>query len=232
MNSGVTMAQSFAPDSVSLGARQLLCERDDRVLFDGLDLEVRNGDLLQLAGPNGAGKTTLLRLLAGLNRDYEGELLWHDQPLYDCFAEYAARRVYLGHLAAIKRALTPLENLRWLMSPWQSTGLRVQEDDLWRALEEVQLGGFEETPCNQLSAGQQRRVGLSRLALVPAPLWILDEPFTALDVEGVAWLEQRIQQQVAAAGAVIITSHHALQGIPSLRRLELGARAGRREVQV
>ncbi|MCY0963755.1 cytochrome c biogenesis heme-transporting ATPase CcmA [Parathalassolituus penaei] len=219
------MALSFAADSVSLSARQLLCERDDRVLFENLDLDVRNGDLLQLAGPNGAGKTTLLRLLAGLNRDYEGDLLWHAEPLHDCFAEYAANRVYLGHLAAIKRALTPIENLRWLMSPWQNAGLELHEDDLWQALAEVQLGGFEDTPCNQLSAGQQRRVGLSRLALVPAPLWILDEPFTALDVEGVSWLEERIQRQVAAGGAVIITSHHALQGIPSLRRLELGVRA-------
>ena len=220
------MALSFAADSVFLSARQLLCERDDRVLFENLDLDVRNGDLLQLAGPNGAGKTTLLRLLAGLNRDYDGDLLWQNEPLHDCFAEYAAQRVYLGHLAAIKRALTPIENLRWLMSPWQSSGLDVSDDELWQALAEVQLAGFEETPCNQLSAGQQRRVGLSRLALVPAPLWILDEPFTALDVEGVAWLEARIQRQVAAGGAVIITSHHALQGIPSLRRLELGVRAG------
>ncbi|MDO6749269.1 ATP-binding cassette domain-containing protein, partial [Gilvimarinus sp. 1_MG-2023] len=95
-------------------------------------------------------------------------------------------------------------------------------DDLWQALEDVELGGYEETPCNQLSAGQQRRVGLSRLAIVPAPLWILDEPFTALDVAGVAWLEARIQQHVARNGAVIITSHHALQNIPSLKRLDLG----------
>lgn len=88
---------------IDLEARQLFCERDDRVLFDELDLRVKNGDLLQLAGPNGAGKTTLLRLLSGLNRDYEGELLWNGQPLYDDYSSYAAQRLYQGHLAAVKK---------------------------------------------------------------------------------------------------------------------------------
>lgn len=225
------MTRTFAADTVSLSARQLYCERDDRVLFEGLDLQVGNGDLLQLAGPNGAGKTTLLRLLAGLNRDFEGELLWQGESLHDVYTEYAASRLYLGHLAAIKRALTPLENLRWLMSGWQQQA-GLTDDDYWQALDAVALAGFEDTPCNQLSAGQQRRVGLSRLMLVPTPLWILDEPFTALDVAGVDWLETRIQQHVAAGGAVVITSHHALQGIPSLRRLELGVRGGSAEVAV
>ncbi len=218
------MANRYSDNSVSLSATQLYCERDDRVLFDRLNLAVNNGDLLQLAGPNGAGKTTLLRLLAGLNRDFDGALQWHGQLLSAVFSDYARQRLYLGHLAAIKRALTPLENLRWLVSPWMAAEQPavITEDDLWRALEAVELGGYEETPCNQLSAGQQRRVGLSRLAIVPAPLWILDEPFTALDIAGVAWLETQIQQHVARNGAVIITSHHALQNIPSLTRLDLG----------
>ncbi|MDP2609161.1 MULTISPECIES: cytochrome c biogenesis heme-transporting ATPase CcmA [unclassified Oceanobacter] len=218
------MANRYTDNSVSLSASELYCERDDRVLFERLNLTVKNGDLLQLAGPNGAGKTTLLRLLVGLNRDFDGDLLWHGEPLTQVFADYASQRLYLGHLAALKRALTPLENLRWLVSPWMSTESAsvITDDDLWQALEDVELGGYEETPCNQLSAGQQRRVGLSRLAIVPAPLWILDEPFTALDVAGVAWLEARIQQHVARNGAVIITSHHALQNIPSLKRLDLG----------
>ncbi|MFK4752239.1 cytochrome c biogenesis heme-transporting ATPase CcmA [Oceanobacter antarcticus] len=218
------MANRYSDNSVSLSATQLYCERDDRVLFDRLNLAVNNGDLLQLAGPNGAGKTTLLRLLAGLNRDFDGALQWHGQPLSVVFSDYARQRLYLGHLAAIKRGLTPLENLRWLVSPWMSaeSAAVITDDDLWRALEAVELGGYEETPCNQLSAGQQRRVGLSRLAIVSAPLWILDEPFTALDIAGVAWLETQIQQHVARNGAVIITSHHALQNIPSLTRLDLG----------
>ena len=203
---------------IDLQARQLLCERDDRVLFEQLDVAVGNGDLLQLAGPNGAGKTTLLRLLAGLNRDYEGELLWCGEPLTDDFSAYASQRLYQGHLAAVKKALTPLENLRWLVSSWN-----VSDDQLWAALDEVELGGYEETACQQLSAGQQRRVALARLCVAPTPLWILDEPFTALDKAGVRWLEGRLQRQVESGGAVIITSHHALENIASLRQLELGS---------
>ncbi|MCD8522040.1 MAG: cytochrome c biogenesis heme-transporting ATPase CcmA [Saccharospirillaceae bacterium] len=203
---------------IDLQARKLLCERDDRVLFEQLDVAVGNGDLLQLAGPNGAGKTTLLRLLAGLNRDYEGELLWRGEPLTDDFSAYASQRLYQGHLAAVKKALTPLENLRWLVSSWN-----VSDDQLWAALDEVELGGYEETACQQLSAGQQRRVALARLCVAPTPLWILDEPFTALDKAGVRWLEGRLQRQVEGGGAVIITSHHALENIASLRQLELGS---------
>ena len=223
------MSTSFAADSVDLIARSLYCERDDRVLFQNLDLQVTNGRLLQLAGPNGAGKTTLLRLLAGLNRDFDGELLWQGESLHRVYPEYAHERLYLGHLAAIKRALTPIENLRWLVSPWMTSeqAYAITEDQLWDALEQVKLAGYEETPCQQLSAGQQRRVGLARLAIVPAPLWILDEPFTALDVDGVQWLEEQIQRQVARNGAVVITSHHALQNIPSLVRLDLGVLVNR-----
>ncbi|MFY9178426.1 MAG: cytochrome c biogenesis heme-transporting ATPase CcmA [Venatoribacter sp.] len=215
------MLSSYQHLPVSLQAQGLHCERDDRVLFSDLNVHIQNGDLLQLAGPNGAGKTTLLRLLAGLNRDYQGELLWQGQNLYDDFPAYAEKRLYQGHLAAIKKALTPIENLRWSTSVWQA-----EESQLWHALEEVELLGFEETPCQQLSAGQQRRVALARLCVAPTPLWILDEPFTALDKAGVAWLEAKLQQQVQAGGAVVITSHHALEGVASLRRLELGVQGG------
>lgn len=210
---------------IDLQARQLYCERDDRVLFADLDLQLGNGELLQLVGPNGAGKTTLLRLLAGLNRDYDGDLLWCGENLVQVYSEYAQQRLYMGHLSAVKKALTPIENLRWLSSAWA-----VSDDELWQALDQVHLYGFEETPCQQLSAGQQRRVGLARLALGksaaggigPAPLWILDEPFTALDKEGVQWLESCLQKHVESNGSVIITSHHALENIASLRQLELG----------
>lgn len=208
---------------IDLKAQALFCERDDRVLFQQLDVQVSNGDLLQLVGPNGAGKTTLLRLLAGLNHDYQGDVLWCGQPMAKVYPDYAAQRLYMGHLSAVKKVLTPIENLRWLTAAWA-----VSDEQLWQALDAVQLYGYEETPCQQLSAGQQRRVGLARLALAPqgtgpAPLWILDEPFTALDKAGVAWVEQRLQQHVESGGAVIITSHHALEGIASLRQLDLGA---------
>lgn len=212
------MPARYGNTPIALHALQLRCERDDRVLFDDLNVAVVNGDLLQLSGPNGAGKTTLLRLLAGLNRDYSGELRWNGSDIYADFSAYAAQRLYQGHLAAVKKSLTPLENLRWLVSSWA-----VDDDALWAALDEVELGGYEETPCQHLSAGQQRRVALARLCVAPAPLWILDEPFTALDKAGVRWLEGKLLQQVNDGGAVVITSHHALDTIGSLQRLELGS---------
>lgn len=203
--------------SIQLQAYKLYCERDDRVLFDHLDMSLGNGELLQISGPNGSGKTTLLRLLAGLNQDFEGDVLWHKRPLGSVYTEYAQQRLFMGHLSAVKKALTPIENLRWLTSGWS-----VSEDALWDALKQVKLAGYEDTLCQQLSAGQQRRVALARLCVTPAPLWILDEPFTALDVHGVSWLETQLQQHVERGGSVLITSHHALQGIPSLRQLQLG----------
>ena len=218
------MTALFDSNSVLLEAQDLYCERDDRVLFSDFNIAIKNGDLVQLSGPNGAGKTTLLRLLAGLNRDYQGKLLWQGNNLYKDFYTYASQRLYQGHLAAVKKPLTPLENLRWLTSSWQ-----VNEDDLLHALEQVELGGYEDTPCQQLSAGQQRRVALARLCIAPMPLWILDEPFTALDKYGVAWLEGMLQKHIERNGAVIVTSHHALENIGKLKRIELGQHSGSAE---
>lgn len=201
-----------------LSAHNVSCERDDRLLFEDLSLAVKQGDLIQLVGPNGAGKTTLLRLMAGLNQDFEGEVRWCDENIQDCFQDYARQRLYIGHLSAIKKVLTPLENLRWFVSSWPE----VKEDDLWQALEEVTLAGYEDVPCQQLSAGQQRRVALARLLVTPTPLWILDEPFTALDKAGVAWLETQLARHVERGGSVLITSHHALSDISALRQIELG----------
>ena len=211
------MALTNAEQNFALKAINIRCERDDRVLFNDLSFQVKGGDLSQLAGPNGSGKTTLLRILSGLNRDYQGDVYWGDSPLVQVFEHYAQQRLYMGHLSAVKKNLTPIENLRWLMAQEQ-----VPEADLWQALEQVDLLGYEETLCQYLSAGQQRRVALSRLIATKKPLWVLDEPFTALDKLGVAWLEQQLQQHVTAGGAVIITSHHALEGIAGLQQLTLG----------
>lgn len=201
-----------------LTANQVRCERDDRVLFENLDLSVTQGDLIQLVGPNGAGKTTLLRLMAGLNQDFEGKVCWQGSNIRRCFHDYARQRLYIGHLSAIKKVLTPLENLRWFVSSWPE----VTEESLWQALEEVTLVGYEDVPCQQLSAGQQRRVALARLLVTPTPLWILDEPFTALDKAGVSWLEGQLARHVKQGGSVLITSHHALNDIPGLQQIELG----------
>ena len=203
-----------------LSIHDVSCERDDRILFENLNLAVKQGDLIQLVGPNGAGKTTLLRLMAGLNQDFEGEVRWQGENIQNCFQNYARQRLYIGHLSAIKKVLTPLENLRWFVSGWPE----VKEGALWQALDQVALAGYEDVPCQQLSAGQQRRVALARLLVTPTPLWILDEPFTALDKAGVDWLESQLAQHVETGGSVLITSHHALSDIPLLRQIELGMR--------
>lgn len=202
-----------------LTVKDLYCERDERVLFAGLSFEVRPGTLWQIQGANGSGKTTLLRILAGLNVDHGGEILWQGQPRKKLQMEYQQALFFLGHSPAINRTLTPMQNLRWFCA------LQGFADDaaIRAALAEHGLAGYEDIPCYQMSAGQQRRVSLSRLLLSPAPLWIIDEPFTALDKQGVAELEQRISHKAQSGGAVILTTHHSLQVQHPLSVLNLDA---------
>lgn len=192
-------------------------ERDDRWLFAGLSETVRYGDLLQVAGPNGAGKTTLLRILTTALRPVEGELRYRGQGIAQCREAYLANLLYIGHQPGIKLELTPLENLRWLQ---RLQGGQYRESELERALAQVGLQGYEDAPCHQLSQGQTRRVALARLYLSRAPLWILDEPFAAIDKQGVANLEALFGQHCASGGAVILSTHQDLAG-SSQRVLDL-----------
>lgn len=202
-----------------LDVQHLYCERDERVLFAQLSFSVQSGTLLQIQGANGSGKTTLLRILAGLNTEYSGDILWRGQPRRKVQAEYQQALFFLGHSPAINRTLTPMQNLRWFCALQG-----ISDDDAIRAaLAEQGLRGYEDIPCYQMSAGQQRRVSLSRLLLSSAPLWILDEPFTALDKQGVAELERRISNKAASGGAVILTTHHSLQVEHPLSVLNLDA---------
>ncbi len=207
-----------------LAAAKLYCERDERVLFAGLDFTVREGQVLQVAGANGSGKTTLLRILCGLNPDYQGDILWQGSNVAAAPEQYRAALFYLGHSPAINKTLTPLQNLRWFCA------LRGVQDDtaVITALAQLGLAGYEDIPCYQMSAGQQRRVSLARLQLSGASLWILDEPFTALDRHGVADLEMRIADFAGSGGAVILTTHHQLQLACELTVLNLDTLAGRR----
>jgi heme exporter protein A len=202
-----------------LTVANLSCERDERVLFAELNFSVPAGTLLQIQGSNGSGKTTLLRILSGLNRDYSGELLWQNQPIAQARFDYQQALFYLGHSPAINRTLSPLQNLRWFCA------LQGFVDDaaIVAALAEQGLQGYEDIPCYQMSAGQQRRVSLARLSLSQAALWILDEPFTALDKKAVAELEQRLCRKVQSGGAVIFTTHHELQVGYPLTSLNLDA---------
>lgn len=197
-----------------LELRNLGCERDERLLFSGLDVQLFPGDVVQIGGPNGAGKTTLLRALAGISTDFHGQIRYAGQALPGAAWEFAGDSLYLGHLPGIKKALTPAENLEWYKA---QSGAAVSIND---ALAAVGLYGYEDTPCYQLSAGQLRRVALARLHLSRARIWILDEPFTAIDKLGVSQLEALIAQQSVKGGVVILTSHQDLT-LPQLRMVNL-----------
>jgi heme exporter protein A len=202
-----------------LAVDDLHCERDERVLFSRLSFDVTPGSLLQVQGANGSGKTTLLRILAGLNQDFTGNLYWQGRPRASVLNEFQQSLFYLGHAPSVNRTLTPLQNLRWFCA------LQGYADDsaILAALTAQGLAGYAEIPCYQLSAGQQRRVSLARLELTAAALWILDEPFTALDRLAVAALELRLSRHAAAGGAVVLTTHHPLKTPSPLSILDLDA---------
>lgn len=197
-----------------LEARELLCERDERTLFSGLSFTLNAGEWVQITGSNGAGKTTLLRLLTGLSRPDAGEVLWQGQPLHQVRDSYHQNLLWIGHQPGIKTRLTALENLHF----YHRDGDTAQ---CLEALAQAGLAGFEDIPVNQLSVGQQRRVALARLWLTRATLWILDEPFTAIDVNGVDRLTQRMAQHTEQ-GIVILTTHQPLNVAESkIRRISL-----------
>ncbi len=209
-----------------LHVKGLSCERDDRMLIRDLAFDLHGGEILQIEGPNGSGKTTLIRILCGLSDDYEGELHWRGQPRHRNDDRFRQEHLYFGHLTGIKTSLSPRENLRWILQ-LKGVGERgpVLDAAIETALEKVGLASYEDVPVYALSAGQKRRVALARLQVEPAQLWVLDEPFTAIDRKGVAELEALIQQHATRGGSVLLTTHHAL-AVPGLRKLQLGLGGG------
>ncbi|NOQ13495.1 MAG: cytochrome c biogenesis heme-transporting ATPase CcmA [Methyloprofundus sp.] len=191
---------------MTLEVKNLFCERDERVLFANFSLQINAAEVVQIIGQNGSGKTTLLRILCGLSDAYTGDIFWQGKALDESRDEYYQAMLYVGHLAGVKGSLTAEENLRWMMQLDKS----LNKCSIMEALKQVGLYGFEDVPCHSLSAGQQRRVGLARLYLSSAPLWILDEPFTALDKKGVGEKEALIANHVHDGGSVILTTHHDL----------------------
>ena len=181
----------------------LACRRGERLVFTGLSFRIAAGAALLLRGPNGSGKSSLLRCMAGLLSPVAGVQTWNDQPLALDVDGHRSRLRYLGHQDAVKPALTVLENLVL----WQQLHGRHDVAAIGRALAGLGLDRLAELPARLLSAGQRRRVALARLLASPAPLWLLDEPTTALDDEGVARFARMVVDHRASGGLVALSSH-------------------------
>jgi len=212
----IESVNNASSSAILLEVRELYCERDDRILFQHLNFQLNSGEVLQVQGSNGSGKTTLLRIICGINDNYSGTIYWQGREIIDQTEEFFSALLYLGHRVGVSKVLTPIENLRWSCSLQR----KVSDEAIYAALATVGLRGFEESQCFTLSAGQQQRVSLARLLLSEAKIWILDEPFTTLDSTGVAQLESMLYEHANRGGAVLVTTHHALQ-VPKLLRLSL-----------
>ncbi|WP_341677466.1 cytochrome c biogenesis heme-transporting ATPase CcmA [Niveibacterium sp. SC-1] len=195
----------------------LACVRGDRELFASLDFELHAGECLHVRGANGAGKTSLLRQLAGLSRPASGKVLWNGTDIARDSDDYRAALLYLGHPSGVKDDLTVIENLRIAAA---IDGGALDEGDALSALGRIGLNGRADLPVRVLSQGQRRRALLARLIVRPARIWILDEPFTALDVRAVGLVGELLSEHLAQGGMAVLTSHQAVP-LAGARELEL-----------
>ncbi|MCK9531327.1 MAG: cytochrome c biogenesis heme-transporting ATPase CcmA [Gammaproteobacteria bacterium] len=197
-----------ATQSPSFSVSGLSFTRNDELLFSDLEFHLAPGEVLLVEGQNGSGKTTLLRTLCGLAMPSDGEIRWCGRDIREVRPEFFADLAYVGHCAGLKGELTPVENLAFTQATQQARHDVAPTDALAR------LGlpeNCEWVPSRCLSAGQQRRVALARLLVTQARLWVLDEPFTALDLAGRRQIETMLAEHAAAGGIAILTTHHVLE---------------------
>ncbi len=200
----------------------LACERGERLLFAALSFRVEPGTCLHVVGENGAGKTSLLRIVCGLLAPTAGEVRWRGTPTRRLREAFWGELAYVGHLNGVKDDLTAAENVRFAAA---IAGRACGQEDARAALRALGLAGFEDRPARTLSQGQRRRVALARLqSAAAATLWVLDEPYTALDARGAAVLNALIGGHLARGGIVMLTTHQPVDLPGRVERLELAAR--------
>ncbi len=206
----------------TLRATGLDCVRGERRLFGGLAFELGNGGLLQVSGPNGSGKTSLLRMVCGLLPPAAGAIEWNGSRIRSLAEDYNANLVYIGHLNAAKDELNARETLGLAA---RLAGLPADPASVAEALEGFGMAGFDRLPCKVLSQGQKRRLALSRLKLCASrALWVLDEPFAALDSAGIAVMRTVLEEHLARGGLALLTTHQAVPvAAPLMQTIELGA---------
>ena len=207
-----------------LEVSNLECIRGERSLFAGVGFRLDAGELLSLQGSNGSGKTSLLRILCGLAHPAAGDVRWRGEPIGALGEDYRRELCYLGHHNAIKEELTPLENL---LAAAHLADEDLDEGAALDALELVGLAGREELACRYLSQGQKRRVALARLVNERRPLWVLDEPYVALDAAAIELVAGLIGAHLQRGGLAVLTTHQTVEvAAGAVRELVLGASSG------
>lgn len=199
----------------SLQAKDLCCQRDQRILFNQLNFELIAGEILLLDGGNGCGKTTLLKILCGFRQADSGALFWNGTAISD--TDYLNTLAFVGHSNGHKQELTVRENLSYFQA-LRKPGHYSQDE----ALESMKLEGIKDRLVSHLSAGQKRRLALARLLTTNSQLWLLDEPFTSLDKMGISIFETLMNNHIQQGGMIVLTSHHELSlPFKSLKRIQL-----------
>jgi heme exporter protein A len=206
-------------NSTLLEIRDLGCQRNDRLLFEGLDFTLEPGQMLVVEGPNGCGKTSLLRILTGLRLADSGEVLWRGEAINRLAGDYFEQLTYVGHHDGVKHELSCLENLRLARAMGLPSSIELDQ-----VLEQVNLYAYGETEVGSMSAGQKRRLALARLLATNSIFWILDEPFTSLDKTSMSMFAALFERHLEQGGLIVMTSHHDIS-LPrqSVQRLQLGA---------
>ena len=187
--------------------KQLESIRRDNILFQDINFQLNDGELLQIDGVNGSGKSTMLRICAGLTQASEGNVYWNEKSINECRYQYQQVMTYIGHTNGVKDALTAKENLNVIHA------LSGREDRLDHnlILKQIGLPDMEDVLLGKMSAGQKRRIGLTRLIINASKLWLLDEPFTSLDVIGKGIIEKLIVNHCQNGGMVIFATHQAME---------------------